>query len=361
MGSVKVEYLIERTHKGKKRYYWNPNKFYMVNGKRTKCPWGLTALPDDRMQAAAKAGEFNEMLKKWRKGAHPEATERGSIQWLIAEYRKSSKFKELADSTQQLYIWNFAEMERFKRIPIDKITRQMALEFYEELKATGQKRKPSQVMQIARVVFQFGENYGHIAKNPFTHLGVSKAKPRRAIFTPEQIQAAKVKALELGLPSIARAIQIGASAGQRPGDIRVLKRSQYDGKWLRIQQSKTGAMVDIPVHGMPELKAELDSMDHDSVLILHEERTGRPYNKDMLCRRVREVFKASGLGDDIQFRDLRRTAVVRLAEAGCEIAEICAITGHSLTEATEILEVYLIRTRVMAENAARKMQLLNKR
>jgi integrase len=34
--------------------------------------------------------------------------------------------------------------------------------------------------------------------------------------------------------------------------------------------------------------------------------------------------------DGLRFQDLRRTAVVRLAEAGCTDPEIAAITGHSL-------------------------------
>lgn len=360
MGSIKVEYLITRTHKGKKRYYWNPNKDYVVAGIRVKCPWGLTALPDNAVDAVNKARGLSEALRAWRDGGDSSAAQEGHIRWLVAKYCKSSRFRELAPATQKLYKWNFPALDCFRRVPVAKITRKMALEFYETLVSTGQKRKPSQVMQIARVVFQYGEDYDIIEKNPFTHLGVTKAKPRRTILTAAQIEAAKIKALALGLPSIARAIQIGFDAGQRPGDIRNLHKGAYDGQWLRVKQSKTGAVVDIPVYKMPALKAELDNMAHDSLLILHEERTKKAYGKDMLCRRAREVFEAAGLGSDIQFRDLRRTAVVRLAEAGCEIPEICAITGHSLKEATEILETYLPRSRKMAENAADKIQLLNK-
>ena len=32
--------------------------------------------------------------------------------------------------------------------------------------------------------------------------------------------------------------------------------------------------------------------------------------------------------EDLWFMDLRRTAVVRLAEAGCSVPEIAAINGH---------------------------------
>ena len=335
----------------------------IFNGGGQSCPWRLTKIiAADDIEAVTKAKELNIELERWRQGTESEVSEKGSIGWLIIEYKKSSRFKKLADSTQKLYQWNFLAIAKgFRGIPVDKITRQRALAFYEALITVGGKRKPSQIMQIARVMFQYGMDRGYNTTNPFKELRVEKAKPRQGIISPEAITVAKAKARELGLPSIARAIQIGYDAGQRPGDIRMLPRSNYDGQWLRIKQSKTGAIVDIPVYKIPSLKAELDTIEHDSLLILHEERTRKAYGKDMLCRRVREVFEAAGLSSDSQFRDLRRTAVVRLAEAGCTIPEICSITGHSLQEATGILKVYLPMTRAMAENAADKVEKLNKR
>lgn len=359
MGSIKVDYLISRTHKGKTRHYWNPNKFYIVNGIRTKCPWGMTRLSDDAIIAATEAQDKNKALAQWRKGGDADSIQEGYIRWLIAQYCKSSRFKELAPNTQKLYLWNFPELDSFRRIPVAKITRKMALEFYEKLLATGKKRKPSQVMQIARVVFQYGEDFAHVPTNPFTHLGVSKAKARQVIVPYALIPIAKAKAIELGLPSVAKAIQIGFDAGQRPGDIRNCPLNAYNGQRLRVKQSKTGAIVDIPVYKFPDLKKELDSISHDSTLIICEERTKKAYSKDMLCRRVREVFNAIAGGRDIQFRDLRRTAFVRMIEAGCSIPEACAITGHSLTEGNDIVKVYCPLTPTMADNAADKVHVFN--
>jgi len=354
-----VDYFITRTHKGKARYYWNPNQFYVVDGVRTKCPFRLTRLNDDPIIAAGEAQEKNNALEAWRAKGNEEFAQEGYIRWLVALYCKSSRFKELSPNTQKLYMWTFPELDVFKRVPVAKITRKMALEFYENLLLSGKKRKPSQVMQIARVVFQYGKDYGHIPENPFTHLGVSKARARRVIVPYALIPLAKEKARELGLHSIARAIQVGFDAGQRPGDIRCLPLSAYDGRRMRVSQSKTGAIVDIPVYKFPDLKAELDNIQHDSTLIICEERTKKAYSKDMLCRRVREVFNAIPGGKDIQFRDLRRTAFVRMIEAGCSIPEACAITGHSLTEGNDIVKVYCPLTPTMADNAADKVSVFN--
>ena len=53
--------------------------------------------------------------------------------------------------------------------------------------------------------------------------------------------------------------------------------------------------------------------------------------------------------------DLRRTAVVRLAEAGCTPPEISAITGHDLDATMAILEVYMPRTLPLATAAIDKL------
>ena len=58
----------------------------------------------------------------------------------------------------------------------------------------------------------------------------------------------------------------------------------------------------------------------------------------------------------LQRRDLRRTAVVRLAESGCEVPLIAAITGHSLKTAETILDTYFVPTYPMAQAAITKLE-----
>jgi integrase len=64
---------------------------------------------------------------------------------------------------------------------------------------------------------------------------------------------------------------------------------------------------------------------------------------------------AAGI-EGLQFRDLRRTAMVRLAEAGVTVPEIAAISGHTIETTTRILEVYLSRNFAMAKAAIRKLE-----
>jgi hypothetical protein len=62
----------------------------------------------------------------------------------------------------------------------------------------------------------------------------------------------------------------------------------------------------------------------------------------------------------LTFNDLRGTAVLRLALAGCTVPEIAAITGHSLREAQTILDAnYFRRDQALAESesAMRKLEI----
>jgi integrase len=60
---------------------------------------------------------------------------------------------------------------------------------------------------------------------------------------------------------------------------------------------------------------------------------------------------------DRTFHDLRRTAVVRLAIAGCTEPEIASITGHSIKDVKSVLERhYLYLDPQIAINAMRKLE-----
>jgi len=47
-------------------------------------------------------------------------------------------------------------------------------------------------------------------------------------------------------------------AGQRADDARKMKWSDYDGEWLHVVQSKTGAKVNLPIHKLQPRKLVLE-------------------------------------------------------------------------------------------------------
>jgi len=81
-------------------------------------------------------------------------------------------------------------------------------------------------------------------------------------------------------------------------------------------------------------------------------KDGRPFTARYFGHQWDGAMTLAGLeSSPLHFHDLRGTAVTMLAEAGCSVAQIVAITQHSLATATRILEVYLSPTRRLANQA----------
>ena len=55
--------------------------------------------------------------------------------------------------------------------------------------------------------------------------------------------------------------------------------------------------------------------------------------------------------EKLWFSRLRHTAVTRLADAGCEVPQIAAVTGHSPKTVHKILDHYLVATADQAKAA----------
>src|SRR3984957_10328893 len=135
--------------------------------------------------------------------------------------------------------------------------------------------------------------------------------------------------------------------GQRQGDLLRLTWSAYDGRTIRLRQSKTGARVVIPV-GAP-LKAALDATLKRSTIVLAS-TDNKPWTEDGVRSSWRKACAAAGIVG-LTFHDLRGTAVTRLALAGCTVPEIATITGHRLRDVQSILDSnYFHRDVALAES-----------
>jgi integrase len=105
---------------------------------------------------------------------------------------------------------------------------------------------------------------------------------------------------------------------QRVSDVAAMRWDQYDGRWVRVRQIKTGTFLQIPCTA--PLKEMLDGMEHKSDFILTTPR-GTGYHANSLGKMVKSgEYTAHGL---------RANASVVLAEAGCSMHQIASITGHA--------------------------------
>lgn len=137
--------------------------------------------------------------------------------------------------------------------------------------------------------------------------------------------------------------------------------TEGDVKGIQIRQGKTSRWVGVPIVG--ELRASIEaslaanaarSAAVATILVCHS--TGRPWTERNFIRvftRVRDhaITRGHNRLAILQYRDLRRTCVVRLGRLGLNDAQISAITVHKLETIKKILETYMPRDAQMAAGA----------
>ena len=149
------------------------------------------------------------------------------------------------------------------------------------------------------------------------------------------------------------AMLLAINTGQRQGDLLRLPWSAYDGKEIKMRQRKTGAYVPIPVSDA--LKIALDAASRKSPIMLVNS-DGKPWSESGFQGAWGKATTRAGIRG-LTFHDLRGTAVVTLARAGCNEVEIYSITGHKPSDVQAILTAhYLPRDAEVAGNAIAKTE-----
>jgi integrase len=106
--------------------------------------------------------------------------------------------------------------------------------------------------------------------------------------------------------------------------------------WVRLKtKDKTGLELAIPVH--PELRAIIDATPSGHLTFLTTE-FGAPFTASGFGNWFRDRCNEAGL-KHCSFHGLRKAAATRLIDAGCDVVEAAAITGHaSLKELQKYIE-----------------------
>lgn len=197
-----------------------------------------------------------------------------------------------------------------------------------------------------------------LGANPRHALELPQPEGRIQIYSDAEIRAMLAAADTLRLPSIGDAILLGLFTSQRQRDRLLLKdEGLVDGRH-HFRQSKTKKLV--AVKEAPLLKARLEAArarvsaimlergikaeDRPGTVVVFEV-TGLPYLQGTFRHKYADVRTLAALTcpslTEKHDQDLRDTSVTWLARAGCTMAEICAITGHSAKSVQTIINHYL--------------------
>jgi integrase len=290
----------------------------------------------ERLNAAADGQQAAEFLP-------------GSIAKVIAEYRDSDEFRDLAPGTARYYSQYLRDIEALgPRLPFSSFTRRAVVDLIESYSKPHQRAKCAAVLKN---LFKIARYRGLVTTDETVGLRLRTSKPRERVWSREE-ENRWLDAALIEDPHMTTGFLILQYTAQRPGDILKMSWPQYAGGAIRLRQQKTRALLDVPVH--PTLAEHLDGLQRSSTSLTIVAYCGRPVKYGQFNERFRRIARRAGI-EDAQARDLRRTAMLRMAEAGATVPQIASVSGHSIQATQRILETYLPRNRALAELAITRL------
>jgi len=278
----------------------------------------------------------------------------GTLLALLFRFQDSGEFQfSISARTRRDYVKQIKRIEReFGDFPIralaDQRARAIFLDWRDRLAQTSLRQADYAYGTLARIL-SWAHDRGLIEKNPCAKAGKLYRGTRvDKVWDDDDV----ARFLRTAPPYLRLAMLLAIDTGQRQGDLLRLAWSAYDGNYIKVRQRKTGQYVPIPVS--EALKAVLDGAPRQSpIMLINSER--KPWSESGFQSAWGKASMRAGIRG-LTFHDLRGTAVVKLARAGCTEAEIYAITGHKPNDVRAILTAhYLPRDGEVAGNAIAKL------
>jgi integrase len=292
-----------------------------------------------------RAAAEQQMAAAVLKGENPV-----TFAWLITKYLARPEFRlKLAPRTQHLYRQYLDEMRcRYGDLPY----RSFGTEAIEQIKGAfaDRPRKANQIIGLFRILLGYAVKLRLIRDNPALRPEMLPSSPRTQVWSHSEEEAF----LRYASPKLRFACMLLIYTAQRPSDVLAMTTGQVidrDGRlMILLRQQKTGELVAVPLHDrLAPLVRERLAERQDTILLVPSP-TGRQWLLRNFSRAWDEVARAAGI-QDRQRRDCRRTAVVRLAEAGATVPQIAAVTGWGIDYCQRIVDAYLPRRTEVALGA----------
>jgi integrase len=292
-----------------------------------------------------------------------------TVEDVFEDYWRSSAFASVAERTKVNYRSKARVLSHFDPelwvSPIEAFTRGVAIALYEAMFHKKGRHMANGMMSVMRLVFANAYDRERISVNPTERVKMKAADPRIRIATQDEINALMTVAdrtdVELG-----DAIMIALYTGQRQADVLKLRDADIVDGRIRVRQNKTGARL--AVRALPQLldrvamakqRKALADFGHVETVVVNHAGDGCAFTSGRFRERMvtlkAEAAKVCKSVATLKFLDLRDTAITRLANAGCTIPQIAAISGHSLQSITNVLKHYLEANVEQADAATEKL------
>ena len=156
--------------------------------------------------------------------------------------------------------------------------------------------------------------------------------------------------------SIALAAVLAYWLGHRQNDVLSLTWAQLAAGERRT--GKTGARAALSPESYPDLATAIQEERERQqdlavrpVCVVVMEGTSEPWDENHFRHEVRRIARLAGIPDDLQFRDLRATAMTELADAGADVIDM---STHSTHKTVQMARRYVRPTTAQFDRAASK-------
>lgn len=264
-------------------------------------------------------------IKEYRYESYkpPEVQRPGDTLWALTEaYQRAPEWFALAESTRTTYKIYLRALEKIGHLLAESIGRRDILTLRDSIAAARGQGAATGFIRATSALFTWAVDREWVAHSPVVRIKPVPGAGHLRAWTRKEAEAAIA-----GLPDhLRRVVVLALYTGQRRGDLCVMGWSAYDGRAIRLVQQKTRAPLVLPVH--PALKRELDSWPKVATTILTNRRGGA-WDPELLSHALPAALAKIGLSEGLNVHGLRKLAAANLADAGCSVHEIAAITGHA--------------------------------
>jgi len=327
----------------KGRWYWDPpDRLRASHNLKTH------ALGADQASAWALARTLNR--DHLRLSADAPAV--GTVAWMLESFLGSERASTLAASTQRDYRWLTRSVlcplkvgnRTLGQMPAQAVRPRHADGIHSALLAEKGPASAHYACRFARRVWKWAARRELVDSNPWSAMELAGLEARTLVLTPDQVAAVVSAAESRKRPSIGVATLLAYWLGHREADVLGLTWTALDAE--RVGTRKTKASLPVSIGAYPALatvleaarasaQAEADAADPKRIPPAHvviNERTGRPYTASTFQHLWREIATAAGLPSELQFRDLRATAMTELSDSGADIISMSTHSGHKTAQ-----------------------------
>jgi integrase len=256
-------------------------------------------------------------------GDKPEQTVKaaGSLGLLITEYYASREFRDLKQSSRQIYRYTLEPLARAHGHRTALITHKQASKLIADI-GEDKPGMANLTKSVLQKLFKFSVRAGWRDDNPI--IGIDRFKGG----THHTWTEGELRTFEARWPLGTRqrlAYALLLYTGQRVGDVAKMVRSDIIDGELHVIQDKTGAELHLPI--VPELDRAMRAFPANGMSLIGAPN-GRPMTRAGLSGLMRDAIGEAGLPAKCVPHGLRKAAMRRLAEDGKTGKQIAAVSGH---------------------------------